>query len=65
MDTMPTIDPRYTGTGGMPYNSPEGVAYREAHFRLSTKAGHDKPDSTEVYELATQILWRAEGIVQD
>lgn len=57
---MTRIDPRYLGTGGMPYNSPEGRAHRGAHAILSTRVGHDKPDPTEVYVLATRLLEEAE-----
>lgn len=47
-----SIDPRYMGEGGMPYNSPEGRAYGLARMEL----GHDNPDTDAVYERATQIL---------
>jgi hypothetical protein len=58
---MSKIDARYQGTGGMPYNSPEGRAYREAQHTLMFVAGNDKPDPTAVYELATEILHAAEA----
>lgn len=62
--TKDLIDPRYTGTGGMPYDSPEGRAYGRAHTILSAEIGHDKPDTTALYVLASQILWEMEGIVR-
>lgn len=51
---MSDIDPRYLGTGGMDYFSPEAEAYRVAAREL----GKEHPD---VYVRATQILRQTEG----
>ena len=51
---MTDIDTRYRGGGGMPYDSPEAVAYRIA----ASEMGKEHPD---VYVRATQILHTMEG----
>lgn len=35
--------------GGIPYDSPRAIAYRELWAVAATKAGHDKPDTTAIW----------------
>jgi hypothetical protein len=52
--SAPAVDPRYGGTGGMDYFSPQAEAYREAAREL----GKEHPD---VYVRATVILHEMEA----